>query len=202
LTGAVLLPRSTLPLNVFEPRYLTMVDDAMGGHRLIGMVQPTSHESREHAPPLYPLGTAGRITSYTETDDGRYLISLTGVCRFRIEAELAVTTPYRQCRVSYAAFAADLKEPPAGEADAERAALLSLLKDYLSAQRLKADWDSILQAPTELLVNALVMTCPFQASEKQALLEAPTLSARAQALIALIEMANAEPSTSSSSPLQ
>lgn len=202
LTGAVLLPRSTLPLNIFEPRYLAMVDDAMRGARLIGMVQPTVHESRLPAPPLYPVGTVGRITSYSETDDGRYLITLTGVCRFRIKEELTVTTPYRQCLVSYEAFGADLKEPPASEAESERATLLPLLKGYLSAQRLKTDWDSVLQAPTELLVNALVMTCPFQAKEKQALIEAPTLAARARALIALIEMANAEPSASSSSPLQ
>jgi Lon protease-like protein len=198
----VLLPRGVLPLNIFEPRYLSMVDDSMRSARLIGMVQPTIHESHTAAPPIYPMGTVGRITSYSETEDSRYLISLTGVCRFRIREELAVMTPYRQCVVSYDAFRDDLREPTAREADEERAELLSVLKGYLSIQRLKADWESITHAPTESLVNALAMICPFEAKEKQALLEAPTLSERARVLIALIEMANAEPSTGSSMPLQ
>jgi hypothetical protein len=202
LTGAVLLPRGVLPLNIFEPRYLSMVDDAMNGARLIGMVQPKTQESRTAAPPLYPLGTVGRITSYSETDDGRYLISLTGLCRFRVCKELAVTTPYRQCIASYDAYQSDLVEPPTDEAEEERSELLSVLRGYLSTQRLKADWESITHAPTESLVNALSMICPFEAKEKQALLEAPTLGDRARVLIALIEMANAEPSAGSSAPLQ
>jgi len=202
LTGAVVLPRNVLPLNIFEPRYLSMVDDSMRGVRLIGMVQPTIHESRTQAPPIYPVGTVGRITSYSETEDSRYLISLTGLCRFRIHEELAVTTPYRQCIVSYDAFRDDLVEPLTTEAVDERTELLSVLKGYLSSQRLKANWESITRAPIESLVNALTMICPFEAKEKQALLEASTLSERARILIALIQMANADPSTGSSVPVQ
>lgn len=202
LSGVVLLPRSMLPLNIFEPRYLAMVDDAMRGAHLIGMVQPTVHEGQMQAPPLYPMGTVGRITSYSETEDARYLISLAGICRFRIGEELAVTTPYRQCVVDYDAFRDDLLEPSTDEAAEERSELLSVLKGYLSVQKLKADWDSIKHAPTESLINALAMICPFEAKEKQALLEAPSLSERARVLIALIEMANAEPSSGSSVPLQ
>lgn len=202
LTGTVLLPRSVLPLNIFEPRYLAMIDDTMRGARLIGMVQPTIHESRTQVPPIYPKGTVGRITSYSETEDSRYLISLTGVCRFTIREELSVTTPYRQCVVSYDAFRDDLLELQEAEAEEERAELLTVLKGYLSLQKLKADWESITHAGTESLVNALAMICPFESKEKQALLEAPTLSERARVLIALIEMANAEPSAGSSMPLQ
>lgn len=189
LTGAVLLPRGTLPLNIFEPRYLKMVDDAMRGNRLIGMVQPRTPESFGGAPELFEIGGVGRITSYSETENARFQIMLTGLCRFRIASELEVTTPYRQVRADYESFAGDLIEPEDTMNEAQRTRLLKMLKVYLSARHLDADWPSIKRAPAEHLINALAMICPFEPLEKQALLEAPSLSDRADTLIALIAMA-------------
>ncbi len=188
LTGALLLPRGVLPLNIFEPRYLALVDAALSGERLIGMIQPTVHEDKALKPPLSAAGCAGRITSYQESDDGRYGIALTGICRFRPAEELEVDTPFRQVRPDYTPFAVDLAETGmAREFPRERLAMA--LKAYLSQRELKADWQSVMGAPAESLVNALAMMCPFEPAEKQALLEAQCLNDRVDTLVALLEMA-------------
>ena len=202
LAGALLLPRGQMPLNIFEPRYLAMTDDAMKGTRLIGMIQPDDKKAASPAgPAMYATGCAGRITQYAESGDGRYLITLTGVARFRVQEELSVTTPYRQCRVDFATFKDDLV-PRAGEAAVDREQLLQTLRDYLKANNLQADWQDINQAPTEALVNGLAMMSPYGAREKQALLEAPDLKSRAEVLIALTEMALAKSDGDSDLPMQ
>ena len=186
LPGALVFPRWELPLNIFEPRYLNMIDDAMRGHRLIGMIQSLGGGTRER-PEIARVGCAGRLTSYSETDDGRYLITLTGICRFAVKEELAVTTPYRQVRPDWESYAADLfAAPETGMPD--RANLIRAFRAFASAQGLQADWGAIEEAPMETLVNALSAGCPFTAPEKQALLEAPTLAGRAETLIALLEI--------------
>ena len=189
LTGILLLPRGELPLNVFEPRYLALVDAAMTGNRLIGMIQPMEHEERTLTPTLSSIGTTGRITSYRETDDGRYLITLRGICRFKAASELTVTTPFRQVQCDFSRFLGDLVT--AEDADFPRERLLVALKDYLSKRDLKADWRSVMSAPAETLVNALAMLCPFEPAEKQALLEAPGWQERVNTLVALLEMSGA-----------
>src|SRR5262249_16748157 len=172
LPGALLLPRGQMPLNIFEPRYLAMVDDSLrDGHRLIGMIQPdTAHPGPEDKPNLYKVGCVGRITQIAETGDGRYLMQLTGIARFRIEEELKVATLYRQCRVSYVPFADDFVARR-GEEAVDREALLRALSDFLKANDLKADWEGIENAPNEALVNALAMMSPYGSAEKQAMLE-------------------------------
>ena len=189
LPGALLLPRGQMPLNIFEPRYLAMIDDALRvGHRLIGMIQPdTAHPGPEDKPNLYKIGCVGRITQLAETGDGRYLLELTGVARFRVEEELTRPTPYRQCRVTYAPFADDFVARK-GEDAVDRDALLKALAGFLKANKLKADWDGIENAPNEALVNALAMMSPYGAAEKQALLEAPDLKTRAEILVAVTEI--------------
>jgi len=188
LSGALLLPRGQMPLNIFEPRYLAMVDDALRTDRLVGMIQPDPEEGGSPpVPRLYRVGCAGRITQFAETGDGRYLITLTGVGRFRVEEELAVTTPFRCCRVAFDVFAADF-QARAGEDAVDRPAVLKSLRDFVEANDLKVDWRGIEQAPNEALVNALCMMSPFGPREKQALLEAPDLKSRAEALIALTEI--------------
>jgi len=189
LAGALLLPRGQMPLNIFEPRYLAMVDDALADrHRLIGMIQPdTAHPGPEDKPNLYKIGCVGRITQLAESGDGRYLLELTGVARFRIEEELAVLTPYRQCRVTYQPFADDFIARK-GEEAVNREELLKTLSDFLKANKLKADWEGIEKAPNEALVNALAMMSPYGSAEKQALLEAPDLKTRAEILVAVTEM--------------
>lgn len=189
LTGVLLLPRGQLPLNVFEPRYLALVDSALSGTRLIGMIQPTQNEETVLKPLLSTTGCAGRITGYNESEDGRYLITLTGVCRFRVLEELQTETPFRRLKVDFARYISDLAV--ADETDFPRERLVAALKDYLSRRDLKADWKSVLSAPPETLVNALAMLCPFEAAEKQALLEAPGWPERVDTLIALLEMSNA-----------
>jgi Lon protease-like protein len=203
LPGALLLPRGQMPLNIFEPRYLAMIDDAMrSGHRLIGMIQPdTAHPGSEEKPNLFKIGCVGRITQIAETGDGRYLIQLTGIARFRIEAELSVTTPYRQCRVAYAPFAGDFVARK-GEDEVDRASLLRALSAFLKANDLKADWEGIEDAPNEALVNALAMMSPYGAAEKQALLEAPDLKTRAEILVAMTEIELAKNATGGETPLQ
>jgi Lon protease-like protein len=202
LPGALLLPRGQMPLNVFEPRYLAMVDDALGGKRLIGMIQPdVARGGPESRPHLYKIGCVGRITQFAETGDGRYLIELTGICRYRIEEELAVATPYRQCRVAYAPFADDFVARK-GEEAVDRKALLDALAAFLKANSLKADWQGIENAPNEALVNALAMMSPYGAAEKQALLEAPDLKARAEILVAVTEIELAKAGTQGETPLQ
>jgi Lon protease-like protein len=185
LPGALLLPRGQMPLNIFEPRYLAMVDDAMKSHRIIGMVQP-SHDDGSKKPALYNLGCAGRITSLSETGDGRYHVTLTGIARYEIEQELAVTTPYRQCRVDFSAFADDLLAT-AGEAEVDRDGLLRTLRNFADAHNFTVDWEGVDQASNDTLVNALSMMSPFGPREKQALLEAADLKARADVLIAMAE---------------
>jgi Lon protease-like protein len=203
LPGALLLPRGQMPLNIFEPRYLAMVDDALrDGHRLIGMIQPdVAHPGSTDKPSLYKIGCVGRITQLAESGDGRYLIELTGVARFRVEEELKVATPYRQCRVTYAPFADDFVARK-GENAVDRAALLVALTDFLKANDLKADWEGIERAPNEALVNALSMMSPYGTAEKQALLEAPDLKTRDEVLIAITEIELAKKNTEGEPQLQ
>jgi uncharacterized protein len=190
LPGALLLPRGQMPLNIFEPRYLAMIDDAFrSGARIIGMIQPDpAHPGRdENKPNLFGIGCVGRISQLAESGDGRYLIQLTGVARFRVEEELALGTPYRQCRVTYQPFVDDFTARK-GEDEVDRRAVLRALADFLKANNLKADWDGIENAPNEALVNALAMMSPYGPAEKQALLEAPDLKTRAEILIAVTEI--------------
>ena len=189
LPGALLLPRGQMPLNIFEPRYLAMIDDALrDGYRLIGMIQPDpTHPGSEQKPALFKIGCVGRITQLAESGDGRYLLELTGVARFRIEQELPVGTLYRQCRVTYAPFADDFVARK-GENAVDRQAVLRALTDFMKANNLQADWEGIDKAPNEALVNALSMMSPYGAAEKQALLEAPDLKTRAEILVAITEI--------------
>jgi Lon protease-like protein len=203
LAGALLLPRGQMPLNIFEPRYVAMIDDALrSGHRLIGMIQPdTAHPGSESKPNLYTVGCVGRITQIAETGDGRYLLQLTGIARFRIEEELIVDSPYRQCRVTYRPFIGDFTARK-GEDEVDRKSLLRALSDFLKANDLKADWEGIENAPNEALVNALAMMSPYGSAEKQALLEAPDLRTRAQILVAVTEIELAKKATGGDTPLQ
>ncbi len=203
LPGALLLPRGQMPLNIFEPRYLAMIDDAFAsGLRLIGMVQPDpSAAGPESVPPLYTVGCAGRITQLSETGDGRYLVQLTGVARFRIEQERGVTTAYRQCQVTFAPYAGDFV-PRKGEAEVDRGAVLKALADFLTANKLEADWEGIKNAPSEALVNALAMMSPYGVPEKQAMLEAADLKTRAEILVAVTEIELAKKKTAGDTLLQ
>jgi len=201
LPGALLLPRGHMPLNIFEPRYLAMVDHALREHRLIGMIQPDeAHPSLEGKPHLYNLGCVGRMTQFAESGDGRYLIQLTGVARFHVNEELAIDSPFRQCRVTYL-FEDDFVARK-GEEDVDRASLLKALTAFLKANKLKADWQGIESAPNEALVNALAMMSPYGVAEKQALLEAADLKTRAEILVALTEMELAKKNTEGETPLQ
>ena len=201
LGGALLLPRGQMPLNIFEPRYLAMIDDAMRAHRIVGMVQPAFDAAgRQDRPALNKVGCAGRITQLAETGDGRYMLALSGVARFGVIEEIAAITPYRQCRVDFAPYAIDFT-PAAGEELVDRDGLLNALKGFAKANKLQVDWDSINEAPNEALVNALSMMSPFGPQEKQALLEAGTLKMRADVLIAISEMETAR-SAGTSSALQ
>jgi hypothetical protein len=203
LPGALLLPRGQMPLNIFEPRYLAMVDDSMrSGQRLIGMIQPDiTHTERRDRPTLFRVGCVGRITQLAESGDGRYLLELTGVSRFKVIEELSVTTPYRQCRVDYATFIDDFTARK-GEEDVDRRSLIAVLADFLKANNLRADWEGIDKAPNEALVNALAMMSPYGAPEKQALLEAPDLKTRAEILVAVTQIELAKKKTSGEPPLQ
>jgi uncharacterized protein len=203
LPGALLLPRGQMPLNIFEPRYLAMIDDAMADrHRLIGMIQPdTAHPGPEDKPNLYKIGCAGRITQLAETGDGRYLIELTGVARFRILDEPSVLTPYRQCNVDFRAFADDFVARK-GEGAVAREELLKALSSFLKANKLNADWEGIEKAPNEALVNAPAMLSPYGSADKQAMLEAPDLKTRAEILVALTEMELAKSNTEGETKLQ
>jgi uncharacterized protein len=187
LTGAVLLPRGELPLNIFEPRYVQMVDDAIAGERLIGMIQPLPSGNGATPPPLFQIGCAGRITRFAETGDGRYLITLTGVIRFRIDAELTDGAAYRRFGVRYTGFEEDLL-PGAGENAVDRESMIAMLRTFAESSKLEVDWASIDAAPTETLVNALAMMSPFGANEKQALVEAIDLKTRAETLVTLARL--------------
>ncbi len=187
LPAVLLLPRGRLPLNIFEPRYLAMTQDALKGERLIGMIQPSDPQIREMNPPVYPTGCAGRITSFSETDDGRYLITLTGVSRFRIKDELPLLSGYRRVTADWQPFAGDRDSP--GETDFDRSRLVQGLRGFFAQKQVSADWEAIEKAPGEHLVTSIAMLCPFPPREKQALLEAADLAARAELLTALVEMA-------------
>tara|TARA_B100000795_G_C22642092_1_gene376878 strand:+ start:23 stop:673 length:651 start_codon:yes stop_codon:yes gene_type:complete len=183
LPGALLLPRTQLPLNIFEPRYLEMVDDALTSNRLIAMIQTQS----DNKDSLFKVGCVGKITSYSELTNNRIVITLTGVCRFSVGQELEVVTPYRQFQVNYEQFANDLLKG-FGEKNVNREGLLVCLKKYLDQNNLEVDWNSIKNSPTELLVNSLCLLSPYRPEEKQALLEAQDLSERNEILIAMTEM--------------
>lgn len=204
LAGAMLLPRGVLPLNIFEPRYVSMVDTALrSGDRLIGMIQPQTIGAADagSSPAIHDVGCAGRITGFNETDDGRVLMTLTGICRFKVVQELDAMTPFRQVKADYAPFAVDL-EAGSGELDVSRTALLDVVRRYLDANNLQADWDAIEQSSNEALVNSLSMISPFGPQEKQAMLEADSLEQRNQILIALAEMALAQTQTDDDTTLQ
>lgn len=198
LRGAILLPRVTLPLNVFEPRYLAMLDDVLAGRRLIGIVQP-DERAGDHAPSssiesplgksagLKKVGCAGRVTAFQERDDGRILITLTGVARFRLADERMAETPYRIGVIDFEPFASDLCAG-LGEDDVDRDTLLRVLKAYLESKELRTDWSAVAKSSSEFLVNALSVMSPYGAEEKQALLEAADLKSRAEVLVALAEM--------------
>src|SRR3979490_2489689 len=179
LPGALLLPRGQMPLNIFEPRYLAMVDDALrDGHRLIGMIQPdVSHSQNEPRPALFSVGCVGRITQLAEAGDGRYILELTGISRFKVVEEITALTAYRQCKVDYFPFIDDFTARK-GEEAVDREALLEVLTDFLKANNLKVDWEGVESAPNEALVNALAMMSPYGPPEKQAMLEAPDLKHR------------------------
>ena len=190
LDGALLLPRATMPLNIFEPRYLAMVTDSMATDQLVAMIQPRA-DTLTARPPLYDVGTVGRITQYSETGDGRFLITLTGVARFRITRELSATTAYRQAEVDYKPYLSDWS-PAAPLAAAARADLETTLRQFLDTQDLSADWDAVRSADDESLVNTLCAVCPFTTAERQALLEAPTLADRSSTLTTLMRFARGE----------
>ena len=202
LDGALLLPRSQLPLNIFEPRYLQMVEDAMSGDRLIGMIQTDTRGEDGHAgPALRDIGCCGRITSYAEVPDNRLQIVLTGVCRFHTAQELSTTTPYRQVNADYQHFSSDLVAG-IGENAVDRTGLLQIFKAYLDANSMDANWDEVSAASNETLVNALAMLSPYPPEDKQALLEADDLKTRAEMLVALTEIELARQSGSDTSRLQ
>ncbi|SFR01596.1 LON peptidase substrate-binding domain-containing protein [Poseidonocella sedimentorum] len=189
LPGALLLPRARLPLHIFEPRYLAMLDDTLKTpHRLIGMVQPnplcTGKEKQLHA-----IGCAGRITQFSETEDGRYMVTLAGISRYRITREVEGFTPYRCCEVSWASFERDLDQTPEKDTDFCRTSFFDLLRRYFDVHDLQTDWDSMKDAENEMLIDALSMLCPLEPEDKQALLEAPSLSTRRETLVTLIEFA-------------
>ena len=188
LSGALLLPRARLPLHLFEPRYLQMFDDCLKTpQRLIGMIQPNEVPGRE-GNGLQRIGCAGRITQYSETEDNRYLITLTGISRFRIVKEVEGFLPYRRCEVDWSGFDRD-RGKPEGDDSFERDAFLELLSRYFDMRELSADWDTLKEAEDELLLNSLSMMLDFDPEDKQALLEAPSLATRRETLVTLIEYA-------------
>ena len=187
LPGALLLPRSRLPLHLFEPRYLQMFEDALtSGTRLIGMIQPNPSPSKPDA--LHQIGCVGKITQFSETEDGRYLITLTGASRFRVIEEVTGFSPYRKCAVDWEGFDRDLG-PVEKDGAFDRVALMTLLERYFTAQGLSTDWETLKDAEDELLINSLSMLLDFEPEDKQALLEAPSLRTRRETLVTLIEFA-------------
>ena len=185
LSGAILLPGGNLPLNIFEPRYLQMVKDAMRGEKIIGMIQPKGPSS-DGNPTLYPIGCIGKITNFEATEDGRNLVTLTGICRFEIVEELTVATPYRQAVGTYENWRNDLDPPDAP--DDIRSDLVEALRSYFAVHDISVDWEQIERAPLSGLMTSLAMICPFEPSEKQALLELSTPSAFGRTLVALLKM--------------
>ncbi len=206
LRGAILLPRASLTLNVFEPRYLALVDHALSGDRLIGVVQPAPDAGNAESPagkkfPLRRVGCAGRISAFTEHEDGRVVITLAGIARFAVGADLAGDEPFRIARVDFAPYAKDFVGGY-GEDDVDRPRLIATLRSYLIANNLNADWERINNASNERLVNTLSVLSPYGPEEKQALLEAPDLRSRAEALVALAEMELAATDDGSGTSLQ
>lgn len=188
LPGALMLPRARLPLHIFEPRYLAMIEDCMKTKtRLIGMIQPRETPGGEKR--LQSIGCAGRLTGFSETEDGRYMVTLSGMSRFRIREEVQGFAPYRRCLVDWSPFGRDLNREEEVDPGFDREAFLALLGRYLTTLNLATDWDSLKEAETELLINSLSMLCPFSPEDKQALLEAPSLSTRRETLVTLIEFA-------------
>jgi uncharacterized protein len=200
LSGALLLPRTDLPLNIFEPRYLLMIEEAMAGHRIIGIIQPQEGQESE-TPKLEKIGCAGRITSYSETDDGRLVITLTGVSRFELKKELKVPTPYRQAAISFKPFEIDFVHEK-GARNVNREQLIEAFRHYLEANNMSADWNEVQSVSTEILVNTLSLLAPYPPREKQALLEAPDLKSRADVLVALTEIALSKSGAGQSQRLQ
>jgi uncharacterized protein len=196
LEGALLLPRGKLPLNIFEPRYLAMTEDALAAGRMFGMIQPDPASAAEPCgPALYRVGCLGRLSSFSETDDGRYLITLTGVVRFSVAVELATQRGYRRVRGDVSAYLADLQTEP-HPISVEREALVGALRGYFARRGFEANWEAIRRIPDDMLVITLAMICPFEPAEKQALLEARTEADRAVTLLALLQMGAAAPDDS------
>jgi uncharacterized protein len=192
LAGALLLPRGRLPLNIFEQRYLAMIEDSLGAGRMFGMIQPDPHRpDSESGPGLYRVGCLGRLSSFNETDDGRYLITLTGLVRFAVAAELAMGRGYRRVRGDFSPYLADLETTP-GPIGVERDALLTALRGYFARRNFEANWDAVRRMQDDALVTTLSMICPFEPAEKQALLEVATDADRAATLLALLQMGAAE----------
>jgi uncharacterized protein len=189
LPGALLLPRARLPLHLFEPRYLQMLDDTLKTkHRLIGMIQPREMPAGSTEKRLHAIGCAGRLTGFSETEDGRYMITLSGISRFRVKEEVQGFTPYRRCNVEWSAFGRDMG-PTEDDTGFDRETFLKLLGRYFSAMEMSTDWGSLNEAEPELLINSLSMLCPFDPEDKQALLEAPSLTTRRETLVTLLEFA-------------
>ncbi len=188
LPGALLLPRARLPLHIFEPRYLAMIEDCMKTpHRLIGMIQPRDMPGAAQ-PTLQSIGCAGRLTAFSETDDGRYLITLTGKSRFRMIEEVTGFTPYRRTKVAWTGFEQD-RDREETDSGLKREPFFGLLKRFFQKHQLSTDWSSLKDAEDELLINSLSMLCPFEPDDKQALLEAPSLQTRRETLVMLMEFA-------------
>jgi Lon protease-like protein len=194
LTGALLLPRGKLPLNIFEPRYLAMIEDALAAGRMFAMIQPdASRVPLQGGPALFTVGCLGRLASFSETEDGRYLITLLGLIRFSVLDELPMRRGYRRVRADYAAFRRDLDPPPdPGASGLSREAILVALRGYFAHSGFEANWDAIQRMPDDMLVTTLCMVCPFEPAEKQALLEAETEADRATILLTLLEMGAAD----------
>ena len=189
LSDALLLPHSRLPLNIFEPRYLTMLDDVMKSeHRLIGMIQPLPDQQATGDPQVHTIGCAGRLTSFTETSDRRYMISLTGICRFHVQQVHNGFLPYATSDISWDNFSIDL-QPIQPEPAFDRPRFLAVLERYLQVMDLSTDWRNLKEAEDAMLINTLSMMCPFSPEEKQALLEMQTTMRRSETLITLMEFA-------------
>lgn len=192
LPGVLLLPRGRLPLNIFEPRYLAMTEDSFANGRMFAMIQPDpALPDTLHGPPLYRVGCLGRLSSFSETDDGRFLITLTGLARFTIASEIDMRRGYRRVIGDFSRFRADMNDSQ--DAEIDREATLSALREYFVRRGVEPNWDAINRLPDEALVVTLAMVCPFEPIEKQALLEAPSEAERAETLLALLRMGAAEP---------
>ncbi|MEO0636270.1 MAG: LON peptidase substrate-binding domain-containing protein [Pseudomonadota bacterium] len=202
LAGALLLPGGQMPLNIFEPRFLSMFDSALAGDRLVAMVQPALDGSKleDGEPDLCAVGCVGRVTGLQETGDGRYLVTLSGICRFRIIEEMATPEPFRRCHMS--PFLGDLDDDAGDAEQVDRELLLTTFRQFLEANDMETDWDSIARAGNDVLVNSLSMLSPYGPAEKQALLEAESLKARAETLIAITQMTLARSSDDVTGTLQ